>query len=192
MIINYFKRRRYLFIFFSVLFIIGMITGIVIYLKLDNNIKLNLINNLTNFKEDIINNRLNPINNHIFLLFLSCVLTLTVIGYFYGLFYFFYEGMSISFTSMYLCLNYGLKGLIFSILYNICFKLLFLILFCLVLDKLFNFLSYIICYIFHKKCNITLKKTILSVIILSVFIILNDLIIFFFGNYLVKILIFVL
>ena len=122
MVINYIKRNKYLFIFLCGLLFISFISGIIIYLNIDNNVKLDLFNNVFNIKESLINNRINNIFNHLFVVILIVLLSFSCLGYFLGLFYLFYEGMSISFTFMFLCQIKGLKGLIFILLYDLLFN----------------------------------------------------------------------
>ena len=188
MVINYIKRNKYLFIFLCGLLFISFISGIIIYLNIDNNVKLDLFNNVFNIKESLINNRINNIFNHLFVVILIVLLSFSCLGYFLGLFYLFYEGMSISFTFMFLCQIKGLKGLIFILLYDLLFKIVYLILIFMLLIKLFYIFRTIIRYFIYKS-NIYIKNTLISVFIIVLLIVINDILIYFLSNFFIKLLI---
>ena len=188
MVINYIKRNKYLFIFLCGLLFISFISGIIIYLNIDNNVKLDLFNNVFNIKESLINNRINNIFNHLFVVIFIVLLSFSCLGYFLGLFYLFYEGMSISFTFMFLCQIKGLKGLIFILLYDLLFKIVYLILIFMLLIKLFYIFRTIIRYFIYKS-NIYIKNTLISVFIIVLLIVINDILIYFLSNFFIKLLI---
>ena len=188
MVINYIKRNKYLFIFLCGLLFISFISGIIIYLNIDNNVKLDLFNNVFNIKESLINNRINNIFNHLFVVIFIVLLSFSCLGYFLGLFYLFYEGMSISFTFMFLCQIKGLKGLIFILLYDLLFKIVYLILIFMLLIKLFYIFRTIIRYFIYKS-NIYIKNTLISVFIIVILIVINDVLIYFLSNFFIKLLI---
>ena len=188
MVINYIKRNKYLFIFLCGLLFISFISGIIIYLNIDNNVKLDLFNNVFNIKESLINNRINNIFSHLFIVILIVLLSFSCLGYFLGLFYLFYEGMSISFTFMFLCQIKGLKGLIFILLYDLLFKIVYLILIFMLLIKLFYIFRTIIRYFIYKS-NIYIKNTLISVFIIVLLIVINDILIYFLSNFFIKLLI---
>ncbi len=188
MVIDYVKRNKYLFIFLCVLLFISFISGIIIYLNIDNNVKLDLINNILNIKESLINNRINNIFSHFLIVILIVLLSFSCLGYFLGLFYLFYEGMSISFTFMFLCQIKGLKGLIFILLYDLLFKIVYLILIFMLLIKLFYIFRTIIRYFIYKS-NIYIKNTLISVFIIVILIVINDILIYFLSNFFIKLLI---
>ena len=188
MIINYIKRNKYLFTFLSVLLLISFIVGIIIYNHLDNNIKLDLINNVSNIKEYLINNRINNIFKHFLIVILIVLLSFSCLGYFLGFFYLFYEGTSISFTFALLWQIKGLKGVIFVLLYDIMFKLVYLALIFILFIKLFYIFRSIMRY-FLFKTNIYIKNYLISIIIIILLIVINDILIYFLSNFLLKILI---
>lgn len=188
MVNNFIKRNKYLFIFLSVIFFISLIFGVIIFKKLNNDTKLTLINNLSNIKQDLVNNHINNLFNHILIIIVIILLSLSILGYFLGVFYLFYEGMAISFTCASLFKIYGLKGLIFAFIYNILFKLIYLILLLILLIKLFNLVKNIISYIIYKK-KINLRKYIINFLLIILLIFINDLFLYFFGNFIIKMLI---
>src|SRR5574344_900330 len=151
MLKNYIKRHKYMFTFLIGLFVIGIIIGVFLYFFQGDNIKISIATNLNDIKDQLLTNHINNYYLHLIIIVLIAILSLTVFGYFGGLFYFFYEGMSIGFTCTYLTLNKGLNGLIFGITYNIIFKLVFLSLLLLILLKLFDIVKNIIGFIIYKN-----------------------------------------
>ena len=195
MINKYIKKRVVLLIFLCVIFIISLLVGIVIYIKCSNDVKILLENSLLNLKYDLLNNHINNIFNHLLIIFIIIILSLSIIGYFSGIIYLFYEGLSIGFTMSFLVSNYGIKGFIFCIIYNGLFKIIFLLLFIFLLCKLYDLVKNIIVYFLSKKrirIFDNVKKIIKSIILIIIFILIFDLTIYIFGNFLLKIIVNVL
>ncbi len=188
MIIDYIKRNKYLFTFLCVILLISFIYGIIIFNGLDNNIKINLINNLSNIKENMINSRINDFFMHIFIIFMLVLLSFSVLGYFFSVFYVFFAGMSISFSICTLTSIYGLKGLIFGILYNIMFKLVYLLLILMINSKIYGISKGILGNLLYKY-SISIKKYLISIGILLIMVIINDVLIYYLSNFFIKILI---
>ena len=185
MIIDYIKRNQYLFIFLSVILLVSFTTGFIIYFKLNNDLKVSLINNISNIKESMLNFNINSIFKHIFIIILLFFLSFSVLGYFLSIFYLFYINMSISFTFTVLCQIYGLKGLIFGILYFILFKLVYLVLFLLINSKLYGISKSFLGYFLYKN-NIYIKNYVISIVILLILVIINDIFIYYLSNFFIK------
>ena len=192
MINNYLKRRKGFLTFLGVVFIISLIVGIILYFKCSEGDKSSVISSLSSFKDDIINNHINNILKHILYISIIVLLSFTIIGFISSIIYLFYEGMSLSFTICFLIKIYGFKGLIFTIIYNIIFKTVFIILFILIMIKLINIIKGLIMYIILKRkinIKIIIKRELISIIIFVSIIIINDILIYLFGNFILKILV---
>ena len=195
MVINFFKRRKYLLTFFSALFIISFIIGVIIFNKLNIDTKNSILASLDSIKIELTNNHIGNITEHILIISFIILISFTLLGYFSGIIYLFYEGMSIGFIFAILTTKYGFKGFIFCILYNILFKLIFLLLFLILLLKVFDIIKTIINYLIYKKSNNLInimKKNMLAIFILVMFIFLNDLILYIFSNFMLKLLVIML
>ena len=195
MIIKFLRSRKYLLTFLSVIFLISLISGIILYFKCSNDTKLSILNSISNLKEDLLNNHINNIFLHLIIILSIILLSFTILGYFSAIFYLFYEGISISFTLCFLIKYYGLNGLIFGILYNILFKLLFLLIYILIIIKLLDLIKNIILYFYNKRKTNNfknIKRIIQSILILIVFLFINDLILYLIANFILKILLNVL
>lgn len=190
MLKKYFKRHKYLLLFLLSLFIIGIASGIILYNIMPEINRTSLTINLDNLKEQLLNNHLNNISIHLFILLIISLLSITIIGYLIGLFYLFYLGMSIGFTLTFLIKEYALKGLFFSITYNLIFKLIYIIIIIIILIKLFDIVKNIIGFIIYKKdLNLlnNFSHNYLSIIVLIIMNLLNDLFLTYTETFILKI-----
>lgn len=190
MLKKYFKRHKYLLLFLLSLFIIGIASGIILYNIMPEINQTSLTINLDNLKEQLLNNHLNNISIHLFILLIISLLSITIIGYLIGLFYLFYLGMSIGFTLTFLIKEYALKGLFFSITYNLIFKLIYIIIIIIILIKLFDIVKNIIGFIIYKKdLNLlnNFSHNYLSIIVLIIMNLLNDLFLTYTETFILKI-----
>ena len=190
MLKKYIKTHKYLLLFLSVLFVIGIIIGIILYNVMPSINQTSLIINLDNLKDQLLTNHLTNLYPHLILLSLISILSLTIIGYFIGLFYLFCVGMSIGFTTAFLMVKYQLKGLIFSILYNIIFKLIFILILFLILIKLYEIVKNIIGLIIYKKNNqlmTNFRHNYLSILILIFSNIIVDIVLSLSSTFILKI-----
>lgn len=190
MLKKYIKRHKYLLLFLFMLLVVGIIIGIILYNIMPSINQTSLIINLDNLKDQLLSNHLNNLFPHILAICVISILSLTIIGYFTGLFYLFYIGMSIGFTTAFLIVKYGLKGLIFSILYSIIFKLIYICVLIVILVKLYEIVKNIIGLIIYKKNDQLIgnfRHNYLSILILLFIIIINDLILSLSSTFILKI-----
>ena len=193
--IKYFKRHEVVLTFLGVLFLISVIIGIFLYLKSSNESKKYVSDYLVNIKDNLINSNVNNILKHLLIILIIIILSFTILGYFSGIIYLFYEGISFGFTIASLVANYAFKGFIFGLLYNIIFKLIFIFIYIIILLKLFDLMKLLINYLVFKKSYTiknNLKRILTSIGILLLIILINDIIIFVFTNLLLKLIINVL
>ena len=193
--IKYLKRHGVLLTFLSVLFLISVIIGIILYLKSSNESKLYVNNLLTNIKESLLNTKVNNIFKHLLILGVITLLSFTILGYLCGFIYLFYEGISLGYTITALVANYAIKGFIFGILYNVVFKFVYIIIYILILLKLFDLVKLLVNNLVFKKQYTTkhsFKRIFLSIFLLITIIFINDIIIYFLTNFLLKLIINVL
>jgi hypothetical protein len=172
------------------LLVVGIIIGIILYNIMPSINQTSLIINLDNLKDQLLSNHLNNLFPHILAICVISILSLTIIGYFTGLFYLFYIGMSIGFTTAFLIVKYGLKGLIFSFLYSIIFKMIYICVLIVILVKLYEIVKNIIGLIIYKKNDqliANFRHNYLSILILLFIIIINDLILSLSSTFILKI-----
>lgn len=190
MLKKYIKRHKYLLLFLFMLLVVGIIIGIILYNIMPSINQTSLIINLDNLKDQLLSNHLNNLFPHILAICVISILSLTIIGYFTGLFYLFYIGMSIGFTTAFLIVKYGLKGLIFSFLYSIIFKIIYICVLIVILVKLYEIVKNIIGLIIYKKNDQLIgnfRHNYLSILILLFIIKINDLILSLSSTFILKI-----
>lgn len=168
--------KKYL-AFIFILLLIGVISGIIYYYNLDSNIKENVINTLGEYK--IVN--INNIFKHFLILVIILVLSIFIVGVPLAIFYLYFEGVTIGFTTTIFTIKFGISGLLYGIIYNLATKLFFLFLLVIFLNKIFNITKIIISKIVYRnyhsfKTNIVLKFK--SSLIILIIIFINDLIIY--------------
>lgn len=188
-------KYKKLLLFIVVLFITGLLFGIVYYLRQDEMIRKTLINSIVNLENDLTNTRVNNIFIHLLVSFCVIILSFTIIGIPIIYFYLFFEGLSIGFSFSIIVNVFGIKGIIFSLLYFIFYKFLFLILLFYLLSRSSRISKNMLGFLFYKNSK-DLKNNILinvrKVIVFLIFILINDIAIYFYSSFLNKVLIFFL
>lgn len=125
--------KKNLFIFLIIFSVISLLIGSAFFLYLNNSDKNMIINNINNYFK--INENyifLDTLKENLFLntksLFIIWILGISVIGIILILFILFFELFSIGFTICSIIYNYGIKGIIVSLLYIFPSKLFSLLL----------------------------------------------------------------
>ncbi len=179
------KKHKNILLFLSILFIFGIITGILFYFKQDIGLKKTILLNIDNvFKHNVFS--LKNIFIHICLILIiiaSCFLflgTLILIGIL------FLEGIGIGFLIPMLFSLYKWKFILHFSLYFILIKMVYILLLFYLFYYLIQFLKNYFYYLKSKKINFLpfLKRAFL----IGIFLIMNDLFVYFISN---KVLIFI-
>lgn len=182
-------RSKIVLKFLGILFVIGIITGIILYLKEDNDTKIIINNELNNLIANIKNTNQNNFIMHIITFSILFLLSFTVLGLPIVLFYFYYEGTSIGFLIISLIKYSGTNGLLFSLIFLLITKLIYILV-------LLYFTFYSIMYTKKIIHNIKSDKTVIihnhliKIIIIIGVILLNDIFLYFFGNKIVGLFLF--
>ena len=184
---KYLRTHKYLILFLIIIFIIGLLLGIILFIKQDKDIINSILYSIDNIKETIINNNISIIKQLLIIITLI-LLSFIFIGFFMGLFYLFSIGIAIGYTITLLTFKYGLNGLLFGILYNLYTKMLFLLLFIIMLIKIKDIIKNIIGYLIYHNKNLinNLKYNIYRIIILLILIIISNLLILITSNFVLK------
>lgn len=171
--------------FLVTLIIIGFLTGIILYLNLNSEIKTNIINSITEVNNTISTTKQNNIIFHLLIISIFILCSLTIILYPLTFFYLFYEILSFSFIlASYTSIN-GIGGLLYCIINFILNKALFLLILIYLSIISFKLIKRIINSVSNKD-HISVKdlyqsyflKTIIVIFVILIF----DIIIYFFGN----------
>ena len=176
-----------MYIFFSIILVIGIITGVVFVIMLDEATKEILFLNINEFLQNFSNMSINSGIIHLFMLSSLLILSVFLIGGPLVLFFMFYNGFSIGFIISSLTCIFGIKGILYGVIYVIISKLVYVVLLILFSVNLFKTVRCIIDLIVYKKSN---KESIVIFIKRSVvfigMILLNDIILLFCGGKLVN------
>lgn len=170
--------KKYL-LFTILILIMGIICGIIYYYNFDSIIKNNILSSIT-----IDNISINNILKHFIILLIIFISSFFIVGSFLSIFYLFFEGLAIGFTSSIFTIKYGIKGFIYSILYNTYSRLLFLILLILLIYKILNISKNIVYILFTKNSyqyKVLIRNKIKSSLLLILFILIIDIVIYLFS-----------
>ncbi len=176
-------------LFFSIIFTIGIIIGFIFLIYLEESSKELISLNINEWLQSLSTSHINSILEHIIILSTLAILSIFVIGLPLIIFFVFYNGFSIGFLLMSLIEIFGVKGLIYGLIYLIITKgiyLFFLTIFILALIKIIILI--IKRLIWHQKMNKNLLVTYCKRILICIgVIILSDIILYFGGTKLISI-----
>ena len=183
------KPNKYICLFFSIIFTIGIIIGFIFLIYLEESSKELISLNINEWLQSLSTSHINSILEHIIILSTLAILSIFVIGLPLIIFFVFYNGFSIGFLLMSLIEIFGVKGLIYGLIYLIITKgiyLFFLTIFILALIKIIILI--IKRLIWHQKMNKNLLVTYCKRILICIgVIILSDIILYFGGTKLISI-----
>lgn len=162
--------------------------GFLLGLFQSSNFKQDVIYSFENIKDILINAHTNNILAHLIILlicfFLSHLMPLLIVP----IFYLFYNGLSIGFTSYLLVLSYKVDGLLFGLLYNLIFKGLFIILLSFLLLKFLTRSKLVLRFIIRKDYSLKIKlyNNMLCCFIIILIILGLDVILYFASPYILQ------
>ena len=181
------NKKFYLFL--SIIFVIGLILGVIFLIYLDEASKDILFLNINEWLQGISDFNINNIVLHIIILSSMFLLSIFLIGIPFVLFFAFYNGFSVGFTVTSLISIFGIKGLLYGIIYVIITKGIYLFFLSIIIVSLLRVSLIILKSIFNKenidkeKLALLLKKNLICIAI----ILINDIILYFWGTNLITI-----
>lgn len=181
------NKKFYLFL--SIIFVIGLILGVIFLIYLDEASKDILFLNINEWLQGISNSNINNIVLHIIMLSSMFLLSIFLIGIPFVLFFVFYNGFSVGFTVTSLISIFGINGLLYGIIYVIITKGIYLFFLSIIIVSLLRVSLIILKSIFNKenidkeKLALLLKKNLICIAI----ILINDIILYFWGTNLITI-----
>ena len=181
------NKKFYLFL--SIIFVIGLILGVIFLIYLDEASKDILFLNINEWLQGISNSNINNIVLHIIMLSSMFLLSIFLIGIPFVLFFVFYNGFSVGFTVTSLISIFGIKGLLYGIIYVIITKGIYLFFLSIIIVSLLRVSLIILKSIFNKE-NIDKEKLALllkKILICIAIILINDIILYFWGTNLITI-----
>ncbi len=176
--------NKKVFLFISVLLVIGIISGILFLVFLNEASQEIIFLNINDYLQNLNNFTFNNLFMDITILSSLIILSIFIIGIPITIFFLFFNGFSLGFVIASLSTIFGFKGFIYSLIYLIINKfvyLFFMYFLCLALFKIV--LITLKCFIHKEKINRDeiihlLKKIGLCLIIILIY----DLILYFFGS----------
>lgn len=177
-----------LYLFMGTVLIIGIITGVVFVLMLDESTKEILFLNINNFLQSFSASNISILVQHLVILSTLLILSIFLIGGPLVIFFMFYNGFTIGFIISSITCIFGIKGMLFGVLYVIISKLVFIVLFIIFSVNLFKIVKCVIDYLVYKKSNkeslsIFMKRSIVFIGIIMI----SDIILYFGGVKLINI-----
>ena len=171
--------KRYV-LFSLILVILGIITGSVFIVILNNADKNLVIEYISSFIDNIKNNDINNLDilkntliSNYFTIFILVIIGFSYFLFFLNILVLFYKSFIIGFTLSSFILTFSIKGTIFSIFYILPHLIINILIFCLITAFTLKIsLNMIKCIIKRKDVNMRIYfNKFISIIILSIFII---------------------
>jgi len=189
------NKNKTRIVFILSLFVLGIIVGVAIFIREPEIMKNIIVLEMDGFGDLIRSTNQNQILFNSLILLILFLLNFTVIGFLGTLFYLFYQGCSLGFGVAVFAHTFGIGGLLFALLFNIVTKLVFiLILFYLVFLGI-RVVKRIVGSIVLKKDEITYLFIKRHLMILGIVLgvgLLNEIIVYFLANRILKLFIFLL
>ena len=186
-IIMWTSISKKMYVFMLVILIIGIITGIVFVIMLDEATKEILFLNINEFLQNFSNTNINSGLMHLVILSILLILSIFLVGGPLLIFYMFYNGFSIGFVVSSITYIFGIKGMLYGSIYILISRLVYIIVLIIFNVNLFKIIKCNIDSLVYKKSN----KESLSVfykrsIVFIGIILINDVILYFGGGKLVN------
>lgn len=186
-IIMWTSISKKMYVFMLIILIIGIITGIVFVIMLDEATKEILFLNINEFLQNFSNTNINSGLMHLVILSSLLILSIFLVGGPLLIFYMFYNGFSIGFVVSSITYIFGIKGMLYGSIYILISRLVYIIVLIIFNVNLFKIIKCSIDSLVYKKSN----KESLSVfykrsIVFIGIILINDVILYFGGGKLVN------
>ncbi len=185
------KSNRSIIKFLVMLFITSILVGIYLYLSKEKLIKESINTELIKMINNLDITRQNNILNHLLIMIVISVLSLTIIGLPVILIYFLYEGVSIGFL-LSSFINYSpIKGMLFGTIFIIISKIIYIT---ILIYLLTNTLKYTKSFLKRLKTakNELIINQVIKILFCITITLINDIILYFIGNKIITIFKFIL
>lgn len=185
------KSNRSIIKFLLMLFITSILVGIYLYLSKEKLIRESINTELIKMINNLDITRQNNILNHLLIMIVLSVLSLTIIGLPIILIYFLYEGVSIGFL-LSSFINYSpIKGMLFGTIFIIISKIIYIT---ILIYLLTNTLKYTKSFLKRLKMakNELIINQVIKISFCTTITLINDIILYFIGNKIITIFEFIL
>lgn len=185
------KSNRSIIKFLLMLFITSILVGIYLYLSKEKLIRESINTELIKMINNLDITRQNNILNHLLIMIVLSVLSLTIMGLPIILIYFLYEGVSIGFL-LSSFINYSpIKGMLFGTIFIIISKIIYIT---ILIYLLTNTLKYTKNFLKRLKMskNELIINQVIKISFCTTITLINDIILYFIGNKIITIFKFIL
>ena len=185
--LKYLKKHYNIVIFLLSLLIIGIGLGIILGFKQDEIFKNDVINSFNNFKELLLNRKINCIFNHLIIFIILILTSFLVPLYFFNFLFILFKGVTIGFSMYIFCLILGVKGLLSGIIYNFFTSGIFVLLYIFLITRGINIgKNTIALTLSHEKNYLNnIKNTLYGIFIVIGICIFYDILLFIFSNWII-------
>lgn len=183
------STNKKLSLFISIIFIIGLIIGIIFFLCLDEASKELILLNINDWLQNIEQYHINAFVSHILILSFLLVSSFIFVGVPFILFFIFYNGFSFGFMVVSLISIFGIRGLLYGLIYGVVTKLVYLIFFGIFTITMLKIVKIILGRLFLSKAInrdsfiLFLKRIFICIVIIFIY----DIILYFVGAKLISI-----
>ena len=185
------KSNRSIIKFLLMLFITSILVGIYLYLSKEKLIRESINTELIKMINNLDITRQNNILNHLLIMIVLSVLSLTIIGLPIILIYFLYEGVSIGFL-LSSFINYSpIKGMLFGTIFIIISKIIYITILIYLLTNTLKYTKNFLKRIKMAKNELIINQVI-KISFCTTITLINDIILYFIGNKIITIFKFIL
>lgn len=183
------STNKKLSLFISIIFIIGLIIGIIFFICLDEASKELILLNINDWLQNIEQYHINALVSHILILSFLLVSSFIFVGVPFILFFIFYNGFSFGFMIVSLISIFGIRGLLYGLIYGVVTKLVYLIFFGIFTITMLKIVKIILGRLFLSKAInrdsfiLFLKRIFICIVIIFIY----DIILYFGGAKLISI-----
>lgn len=175
--------------FVIVLALLGLISGILLYVNQSIEVKEGVISKVTELIKTISTTNQNNILYHVSLLSILIILSLVIIGTPIIMFYYFYEFASIGYVLAAFYQYKKINGILFGSIFIVVNKILFLAILTYFLISSIIYTKKLINNLKRPKNDIIINQLLKGFFILSI-IFINDIILYFIGNKIISVFLF--
>lgn len=173
------KKNKSFFLFLSILFIFGVVTGILFYFKQDLTIRETIISSLHDlFKTNVFS--LKNVFYHVMVLLVIFATLFCFLGIPLFVCYLFFEGLSIGFIIPIFVSLYKVHSIGYFLLYFLLIKFFFLVLLFLLFVKCFHFIKVYLLSLKYR--NYEFMSELKYIFFFFILLIINDFVIYFISN----------
>lgn len=177
------------YLFLGIIFIIGLIVGVIFLLYLNEASKDIIFLNINEWIQSLENAHINNIISHLILLSSLFIMSLFIVGLPLILFFIFYNGFSVGFIITSLINIFGIKGFLYGIIYVIITKGVYLFFSSIFVIAVIKIIILLVCKLIKgirinkEQLALLIKRILICIAIILIY----DIVLYFWGAQLINI-----